>query len=163
MPDTKIAKTDNGWIDKDRPNIFHTVRREARAARRAARSIHGFFKKSAPKTSVINATVFGMKDAVTNQPVGQIILTGLQQRLYDRLTTKQGVSADDALEVVCANGYNKAASYGHMRVAGATHSEANIVIGLNSAAISLEYGLHRQDGMNHTDALAEALKCQAND
>ena len=168
MPDTKIAKTDAGWVDKDQPDIYHPVRREARAARRAARSIHGFFKgsKSAPKTT--NVTVLGMKDAVTQQPAGQIMLSGFDQKLYNRLTARHGVPADDALEIVSdviahRIGYNQAASYGHMREAGATHSEASIVICLGSPAISLAYGLARANGINHTDALAEALKCQAND
>lgn len=166
MPDTKITKTVNGWIDLDDPNIFHPIRRLARDARRAKRIAMGGVRRVAairPRQYTKNVTVVGLKDPQTNLPAGQIILSGLQRKLHDRLTNLQGVSQDDAMNVILGNGYNKAASYGHMREAGATHAEAEIVIGLDSPDVSVAYGRARAYGENHTTALAKALKTSTAD
>jgi hypothetical protein len=154
MPDTKILRKDSGWIDTDVPNVIHRVRREARDARRANRVVN----KAITNVNISSwkptghATVTGVSVTHLNST-----LTGLQQKLYDRLTNKQGVDTDDALDVILNNGYNKAASYGHMREAGATDAEARIVISLNEPQVSLDYGLHRGMGYDHIDALKEAL------
>ena len=81
----------------------------------------------------------------------------LQNRLIDRLTGAQGVSYDDARSVVTTFTYNKAASYGHMREAGATHDEALSVIGLDSPSVSVLYGQFRAAGQGHATALNGAL------
>lgn len=167
MPDTKVAKTANGWIDKDDPNTYYRVRRLARDARRAKRINQGQPKGVTVKAQtaqqiglvpkVTKFSVFGMKNSVTGVPQGSQQLTSLQDKLYTRLTTSQGVDPTDALSIITSNGYNKAASYGHMRAAGATHAEAEIVINLDNPDISLAYGKAREAGESHTNALSSAL------
>lgn len=161
MPDTAILKSSAGWYDRDNPNTTFRVRREARAARRAARG-GPVTTPSAPKASMPSQTItYGTVTQLNNGHTTTTMtgsLSSLQMRLYDRLTMNQGVSNADALEVITNNGYNKAASYGHMRAAGANHYEALAVIDLDSPSVSKAYGVNRADGMNHTDALAEALK-----
>ncbi len=156
MPDTKIIHTPQGWIDDDVKNVFFHCRRLARDARRT-RLAGGAVRvvppapRQAATTTTTNVTVVGTQNST-------ITLTSLQQRLYDRLTGRQGVSDADASEIIINNGYNAAASYGHMRYAGALHAEAKIVIGLGSPEISMAYGIARAAGFDHTDALAQALR-----
>lgn len=139
MPgDTKIKRTANGWIDVDVPTNYFGARRLARDARRIRlTSNRPAFKLSPPKP--------------------QDSLTGLQDRLLTRLTQRQGVARDEALAVIKNNGYNKAASYGHMREAGANHSEATIVVDLELPDVSLAYGIARSSGEDHSAALRKAL------
>lgn len=132
-----------GWIDTDVPNVFYASRRLARDARRN-RLGNG------------HIAVVGYSSS-NNLPAGGAVLNQLQTKLYDRLTQRQGVDVADAVDVITNNGYNKAASYGHMREAGATHSEANIVISLDSPYVSLTYGRLRSRGYDHTPALQRAL------
>lgn len=156
MPDTKIARTSDGWVDLDDTSKAYDVRWKARLARRHAQQ--GVFipgptsSFSPPSLTTSTFTAAGNTNGTVN------VLTPLQQKLYDRLTLTQSVSITDAMDVVINNGYNKAASYGHMRAAGANHSEALTVISLDNPAISLSYGLSRAQGLNHTDALNKALK-----
>jgi hypothetical protein len=153
--DTKLKRTHDGlWMDLDTGNTY-AVRRLARDARRQARSTSA--AASTPVQPPTNLATTNVTLVGYTSPAGN--LTPLQAKLFDRLTNRQGVSADDALKVLLdpANGYNKAASYGHMRAAGANHAEACIVISLNDPDVSLEYGLNRARGMNHADALHEAL------
>lgn len=159
MPDTKILKTNDGWIDVDEPSNHWRVRWEARQARRARLGPNTKSPASIPtQTTVLFGVTPTSTDGTTITP-----FTSLQNKLYVRLTSKQGVSDADAVSVVLNNTYNKAASYGHMRQAGATHAEAEIVIGLSNPDISLAYGINRAKKMSHTDALAEALKVCKND
>lgn len=157
MPDTKISKTANGWIDKDDPTTFYRVRRLARDARRAKRVNQTPQPKVVQAPKVTKFSVFSTKNSVTGVPTGSAQLTGLQDKLYTRLTKSQGVDPADALSIITSNGYNKAASYGHMRAAGATHAEAEIVINLDNPDISLAYGKARGVGESHTNALSSAL------
>lgn len=158
MPgDTKISKTVNGWIDNDNPGVFYPVRRLAREARRLARGVTTTTTRARrprpigqPRPSTV-----AVGPGATTTPV---TLTSLQQRLYDRLTGPQGVSAAEAQEVILANGYNKAASYGYMRAAGATHDEAKAVIAYESPTVSLAYGIARAQGKDHNDAFNEAYQ-----
>lgn len=157
MPgDTKIKKTTNGWIDVDRPTIYHSVRREARDARRKRVQYYAFRGVVPPIVAVPPAPTAPVFSGSVVPPIN-VGLTSLQQRLYDRLTQRQGVTAADAYDVIKNNGYNKAASYGHMREAGANHSEAEIVIDIGVPAVSVAYGLARASGKDHTAALKEAL------
>lgn len=163
MPDTKIKKTQQGWIDTDRPNQFHRVRRLARDARRIAlakQPMKGIAPQNAPflpNNMNTNVVQVGYQPG-PGQGTAVAQFVGLQKKLWDRLTMHQGVSPDDALEIITNNSYNKAASYGHMRAAGANHHEAKIVISLNSPDTSLAYGIARAQGMNHVDSLSKALK-----
>jgi hypothetical protein len=164
MPDTKIAKViDNNkqyWIDVDQPTQFWTVRRLARDARRSNLVQQGKVKpvvkqNYTPKNPHVITTNLTAVGTIT----GNVhVLSQLQQKLFNRLTTQQNVSVDDAFRVITTYGYNKAASYGHMREAGATDPEADIVVNLNNPAISLCYGIGRASGLNHTLALGKALK-----
>ncbi len=139
MPgDTKIQKTTLGWIDVDIPTSYYRARRQARDARRLR--VAGYI----PTASIV----------ASQRKTG---LSSLQQRLYDRLTTQQGVTVSDAYDVVTSYGYNAAASYGHMREAGATHEDALTVIDLGLPSVSVEYGQHRAAGYDHADALGFAL------
>lgn len=141
MPgDTKIKKTYWGWIDVDDPTPIYNTRRLARDARRLRLNPQSWTTTVSHQTTVYDPP-----------------LSGLDARLYDRLTNKQGVSRDDALSVIRSNGYNAAASYGHMRAAGATHEEALSVIALANPAVSLGYGQARGRGDDHADALRWAL------
>ncbi len=174
MPDTKIRKTLQGWIDVDNPATVYPVRRLARNARRTYLVQAGLYKKPVRQTqpvtaraikvnTVTTATVLGYQPG-PGQQQATLTLTGLHKKLYDRLTNDQGVSATDAMEVLTDphNGYNKCASYGHMREAGANHAEAKIVIALDNPTVSMSYGISRAQGMNHTDALNKALKDDGN-
>lgn len=164
MPDTKIKREPQGWIDVDKPNTFYRVRREARAARRADRiaASHNMTARKWISTTtplkVVGLTAKKTKAVTIIDSGDSDKLTSLQERLLERLTKTQGVAEDDALEIIKNNGYNKAASYGHMRAAGATHSEAKIVIALSEPTVSLAYGKNRAQGYTHTDALREALQ-----
>lgn len=151
MPgETKIKQFPQGWADLDNPNAYWATRELARQARKASR---GTLVKRQDVTIVQVFT----PDQDDNDNTFTTF-SSLQQRLFDRLTQQQGVSADDALSVIEANGYNKAASYGHMREAGATHYEALVIIGLNDPATSLGYGQARAAGEDHVDALMGALR-----
>jgi len=159
MPDTKIKKTIDGWCDVDSPN-FYPLRRLARDARRASLLAQGKklpTKKQVNTMMTTNVTTLGYTPGLGQAPA-TIQLSALQQKLYDRLTAQQGVTPDDALQIITSNGYNKAASYGHMRAAGANHAEARIVIDLSDPDVSLVYGKQRGYGLDHTEALTEALK-----
>lgn len=161
MPgDTKVHQTNQGWIDDDNPNTHYSARRLARDARRKARGDTTTTTKQTVK--VKTHTVVGFKHSTTGIPAGNQTLTSLQEKLLKRMTDKQNVQEADAIDIITSNGYNKAASYGHMRAAGATHAEATIVIGLSSPDVSVAYGKARANGLNHILALSEALKCQAN-
>lgn len=150
MPgDTKIKRTPQGWIDIDNPTIFHRARRLARDARRL--------------NKMSQRPVFTSKVADRLITPDRAPFSGLQQRLYDRLTQRQCVSQNDAYAVVVSHGYNAAASYGHMREAGANHSEALAVIDLGSPDVSLSYGQARAAGYNHTYALQRALRQAVDD
>jgi hypothetical protein len=150
MPgETKIFKNHSGWYDVDNPGVYHATREECRQARKG----HVPASTAAVRPSLNTNAV-----ADTNVPDTALTgLTGLQQRLLIRLTSSQGVSQSEALEVIRQNGYNKAASYGHMRAAGAGHFEALQVIYIGSPTVSLSYGKAREDGFNHVDALTKAL------
>lgn len=151
MPgDTKIKQCPSGWFDVDHPTVFHPTRWQARDARRGV--IRPIIQ-TAPKTYVATVT-----QTVTRPTTVPSMLHGLQQRLYDRLTTQQGVTPADAYDVITSNGYNAAASYGHMREAGANHSEATFVISIGAPDLSVAYGLARASGYNHTGALQKALR-----
>jgi hypothetical protein len=165
MPDTAVLKTPSGWIDRDSPNQVFRVRREARDYRRGRVKFN--------KPSMVASTPMKTSQTVTTATMsvnagGSIrttasTLSHLQRKLYDRLIYRQGVGHDDAIEILTTNGYNKAASYGHMRAAGARHAEAKIVIDLENPDVSVAYGRKRAAGLNHTDALAEALKDDGDD
>lgn len=153
MPgETKIFKDSSGWYDVDKPGVYYTTRAFCRDARRGGLPSRALSVPRSP--SPISVTV----QNITTSPVDGSPLTSLQQRLLDRLIQSQGVSINDALAVVSTNGYNKAASYGHMREAGANHAEALVVIGLDSPDISVAYGKARAVGEEHTDALMVALR-----
>lgn len=148
MPgETKIFKNTNGWYNVEKPGVYHATRDAARAARKA--TITNTYV-AAHTTPVIPDNA----QASTFAPRG---LSELRQRLFDRLTKRQGVDPVDALSVITSNGHNAAASYGHMREAGATHDEALSVIWRGSPSVSLAYGHHRAYGYNHADALRDAL------
>lgn len=138
MPDTTILKTANGWIDRDEPNVFHPCRRLARDARRGRnpRAV----KMVAKPTTLLHVNVAN--------------LSQLQRKLYNRFTSHQGIPADEAFEVVRKWTYNKAASYGHIRAAGATPKEAEFVVNQNDPTTSLMYGNDRAAGIDHLVSLA---------
>lgn len=161
MPgDTKVKRTAQGWVDVDEPSKFYNVRRLARLARRMKRlgqqvgGTNGVFPIRArqPQTVTRQVTAVGY-----TQPGNAPSMSTLQQRLYNRLTQTQNVDHDDALDMVLNNGYNKAASYGHMRAAGANHSEAKLVVDMNDPDVSLDYGKLRAQRFDHTSALTAAL------
>lgn len=158
---TRIERTANGWVDLDYPNVTYTTRRVAREAR-AARLRREQTSPQYASTSDFKAAHVLHREAADAQrqaetPEVEADLTRLQQRLFTRLTTEQGVTEKDALTVIQAVGYNAAASYGHMRAAGTTHYEAAAVIYLASPRISLSYGTARGTGASHFDALKEAF------
>lgn len=148
MPDTTILRTPDGWIDRDAPTVFYKTRWMARDARRTnhpstnrkARAVHQSTRVAKPVT-VPSAMM----------PVD------LQRKLRDRLVNVQTVDAVDADFMVNNFTYNMAASYGHMRAAGANHHEALQVISLRTPEISREYGERRAQGYSHSDALTMAL------
>lgn len=144
MPgDTKIKRAPNaqsGWIDIDDPSVIFPTRRLARDSRRIRLNPQSWTTAVSHQTTVYDPP-----------------LTSLQARLYDRLTHRQGVDRSDALSVVTSFGYNAAASYGHMRAAGASHAEALTVISIGSPTLSLAYGTNRAMGDNHHVALRDAL------
>lgn len=178
MPDTKIKHTPQGWIDTDKPHTYWRVRRLARQARRDDRQAAPAVKAAIPQRTrglgsmqgvpgpiaqmKTNVTAVGYQPGPGQQTVVGV-MSGLQQRLLDRLTARQNVTSDDAVEVISNNGYNAAASYGHMREAGANHAEAKIVISLGSQDTSVNYGKGRAAGKSHVDALSEALKSGSSD
>jgi hypothetical protein len=149
MPDTAVLRTPAGWIDRDQPGQAFKTRREARRARKAKR----FYTRPLPvqATSASGPAVTSSAFQLTTP--AHAGLSRLQQRLYDRLTGGQGVTAADAFDVVTSMGYNKAASYGHMRAAGATHGEAVEVVDLEDPDYSLAYGRFRAAGNGHDRAL----------
>lgn len=134
-------------MDVDDPSKTYPVRRLARDARRSKVKI---------QTTSTTITYVGTQ-APKQDDSGPQQLTSLQQKLFDRMTNRQGVSDVDATDIILNNGYNKAASYGHMREAGANHAEAKIVIGLDSPPVSLAYGQNRAAGLSHAGALSKAL------
>lgn len=151
MPgDTKIKPApgaQSGWVDVDSPTYVYASRRQARDARRARLA-----GTTAPQT--VTAAVQPVSQPTQPDTSGY---SGLTARLYDRLTTRQGVSDSEARAVLSQYGYNASASYGHMREAGATHFEALLVVALGSPAISVTYGRERAAGSDHTSALTDAL------
>jgi hypothetical protein len=152
MPgETKIFKSTSGWYDVDNPTVFHPTRDICRLARKADRKV------LPTAIGTITMPVYASPPAVTvkTRPATPS-LTSLQNRLMDRLTLQQGVGEFDALAVITTFGHNAAASYGHMRAAGATHNEALDVISLGVPDLSLAYGLARFAGLDHADALKEA-------
>lgn len=157
--DTRLKQTPQGWVDLDNPTTTYPSRRLARLGRRRNRS--GSTPVATP-TATATATTQALSQtsqALTIQPQPDSpdsALTSLQVRLLDRMTQWQGVDLVDALSVITSNGYNAAASYGHMREAGATHDEAVEVISKGSADISLAYGLARAAGYNHDYSLQRA-------
>lgn len=159
MPgETKIFKNSSGWYDVDNPTVFHPTRERCRDARKAARKVipaSGTFTTTLPKpvTPVVS---------VQARPATPS-LSSLQNRLMDRLTLNQGVGQFDALAVITTFGHNAAASYGHMRAAGATHNEALSVISLGDPDLSLAYGLAREDGLDHDLSLNAALRGSTDD
>lgn len=126
-----VFKSDQGWFDRDEPNIFYSTRSQARGVRRTR----------------LNGTM-----ATASKPA----VNTLQERAASRLRS-MGVNDAYVNEVVPSFGYNASVSYGHMVAAGATHDEAIEVISLGFPDVSLSYGQKRQRGMNHTDALILAL------
>jgi hypothetical protein len=158
--DTRLKRTPQGWVDLDNPTNVYGSRRQARDARRRGSSSISAIVASASATTLGQTQTSQAAQALTITPApgsSDSYLTSLQARLLDRLTTRQGVDLTDALSVITSNGYNKAASYGHMRQAGATHDEALAVINLDSPGVSQAYGLHRALGYNHADALRDAV------
>lgn len=160
MPgDTKIKRVPvgngYGWVDIDNPSNVYSARRLARDARRSGRL--SLTPVSAQPSTVIRAV------ASDNSHNDYTTYSTLQQRLYDRLTLRQGVTPADAHDIITSHGYNAAASYGHMRAAGANHSEAEAVIDLGSPDVSLAYGRARATGYNHTGALQKALRDTGDD
>jgi hypothetical protein len=156
MPgDTKIKKVQNGWIDIDEPAKTYGARRLARDARRFR--LQGRYAALAALSKTANNLAMPAPGSKTPTPVPAPSLTGLQQKLFDRMTKQQGVTAVEALDMIKNNGYNKAASYGHIRAAGATHSEAFLVVNIGLPAVSLSYGTSRANGEDHTSALRKAL------
>lgn len=160
MPgDTKIKQNASGqWIDVDNPTVTHSARRLARQARR--NRLGTGLPSQVTSVPRVDTSVAKPKDGLTITPAPGApgsLLTGLQARLLDRLTNQQGVDLTDALQVITSNGYNKAASYGHMRAAGASHNEAVIVIDLDMPDVSRCYGIARANGENHADAIKGAL------
>lgn len=152
MPgDTKIKRLSTGWVDVDEPNKPYGARWQARNARRLR--LQGRY------AALAAIPVAGSTPPATTPtaPTPAIGLNSLQQRLFDRLTGRQGVTSDEALAVINSGGYNRAASYGHIRKAGATHAEALAVVELRLPNVSLSYGIARGAGESHDDALAEAL------
>lgn len=157
MPgETKIKRCPQGWFDVDHPTTFYRTRAEVRDVRRSGASSLPSRVAAVPRTATVpNVTVINVNvspGATTDD------LTSLEYRLFDRLIYDQGVSETDALSIITNNGYNAAASYGHMRAAGANHFEAEFVIGLGSPDASLAYGQARANGLDHIDALKEALR-----
>ena len=157
MAKTKITQTPQGWIDDDDPTVFHPNRRAARVARYRALVAKGktAHLRSKPSTS---ANTYKIATPLAPNVTGITNLSSLQNRLMDRLTQRQGVALADAMSVITGHGYNAAASYGHMREAGANHNEALIVIDLGSPDVSVAYGRARATGYNHTYALQKALR-----
>lgn len=151
MPDTKIMRARTGeWIDIDNPAKGYPSRRLARDARRQYLISTGW---NPPKRKpVIKARA--PLNPVVNLDLG---LTDLQSKLLRRMTLDQGVLRSDAVEILAEFGYNASASYGHMRHAGANHTEAKSVISMLNPDISVTYGKARAQGKNHTDALDIAL------
>lgn len=156
MPDTAIVRVNGGWVDRDNANVTWPTRWRARDARRARLTGKPVVtqQQSKPTQTITFAQLATSASANTTATT----LTSLQFKLFNRLTQSQGVSDADAQHVIENYGYNQAASYGHMRAAGANHFEAVAVIQLQSPEISLEYGKCRAVGSDHTDALACALK-----
>ncbi len=128
-----VFKTTQGWYDKDNPTVFYKTRKGARLARQASRRKAFSTMPATPTPSPFNS---------------------LQLKLLRRLTGKQGVPVAEAVEIVHDYGHNTAASYGHMRAAGATHDEAKAVIAHCDPDLSLRYGQRRAQGLSHTGALA---------
>lgn len=137
-----VWKVQDGWIDRDVPNVYWSTRREARLARRNR------LGKTVPTTTYSTAPK-------SHQTVPD--LTSLQKRLVNRMTILQDVDLVDAVYAVRTWGYNKAASYGHIRAAGATHTEAVSVVERNDPAFSLAYGKERAAGVTHGASYARAL------
>ena len=174
MPgDTKIKRNAHlkGWFDVDEPTVLHKTRWQARAARKAKKAglqvaytkapqpkVTSGYIQAAKGTSTTHATitVSGIHDFI--QSVTKPKLTSLQSKLLNRLHNSQNVNYNDAEFIVTHFGYNAAASYGHMRVAGATHDEAYLVVSLNNPHVSVTYGLLRAQGEDHISALREAIK-----
>lgn len=148
---TAIFKTDEGWFDRDVPNVWHSTRSLARFMRRtrlntstSATLLSYNDDGSVTKTQVVRRTLRSVTPAT------------LQERAAARLRS-MGVDDVEIAEVVQSHGYNASVSYGHMRIAGATHDEALEVIALGFPDTSLSYGQKRFRGLNHTDALILAL------
>jgi hypothetical protein len=155
---TAIFKTVDGWFDKDNPTVFHATRWQARVARSTRKNGNGVSPVTAltynSDGSVTRASA--MRSTLRAVTPAQPAITSLQERAAARLRS-MGVDDADINEVVPSFGYNAAVSYGHMRLAGATHDEALEVISLGFPDVSLSYGQKRHRGMNHTDALVIAL------
>lgn len=163
MAKVQITKTQKGWIDNDDPSTTYPSRRAARDGRRQAliakgKTAHLRSLKAKPTTAKPDPGTGVSTSNVTTSPNDGSLLTSLQQRLLDRMTQRQGVNLNEALQVISVNPYNKAASYGHMRAAGANHAEAVIVINLGNPDVSVSYGKARAAGYNHTYALQRALR-----
>ena len=168
MPDTRITRTANGWIDKDTGD-FYPNRRTARIQRRS-RAVRGVLTKGIVSPNdvrkVVGKLATGPVDIKLTSPVATTTvsastgvkwptppMTGLQRKLFSRLTTEQGVSSEDAKLVVTTLTYNKAASYGYMRAAGATHDEAYSVVERGVPALSINYSKLRAAGNSHDMAV----------
>lgn len=169
MPgDTTVKRIAPGaWIDIDDPNTTYPARWRARQARRDKKvtlvstpssNLPGNSHNTTPTMSVVSVRAGLGFPALTSAQVGVIPpYTPLQLRLMDRLVQRQGVDWTDAHQIINEYGYNQAASYGHMRAAGATHTEAEYVIKLENPAVSLAYGKARAQNYTHTTALRNAL------
>lgn len=157
MPgDTKIKQNSFGqWFDVDNPSVTHKTRREARAARRGSlpSQIASVPRQITSTAASATNTTLTLTVPPKTPSLAYPTLSSLQNRLIDRLTSRQGVSLAEALWVVVNNGYNKAASYGHMREAGATHTEAVSVIDRGDPDLSYAYGLARAGGFDHDEAI----------
>lgn len=155
MPgETKIFKNTNGWYDVDNPGVYHATRALCRDARKG--NLPSKVTSLPRTTSAISCGTFTTVQAPAGP--GLSAFQGLQHRLFVRLTAQQGVTTDEAKDVILNNGYNAAASYGHMREAGANHSEALFVIGIGAPDLSVAYGIARAAGYNHTGALEKAMR-----
>lgn len=135
-----VFKSKDGWFYIGEPKVFYTSRAKAREGRRAA------VLRRKGITQVPNAPSFNN-------------LTSLQQRALRRITQLNGLTLDpeEVHDIITANGYNAAVSYGHMRKAGATHVEALEVLQRQDPAFSVRYGIARAQGSTHRGAMFSSI------
>lgn len=148
-----VFKSDQGWFDRDEPNNFYPTRWQARVARATRKG-----GNSASPVTLLNYSSNGsvQRTQAVRRTLRSVTPATLQDRAVARLRS-MGVAEVEIDSVVNSHGYNASVSYGHIRMAGATHDEALEVISLGFPDTSLSYGQKRFRGLNHTDALILAL------